>query len=276
MPPEEINFSSFFAAKLKDRGISIKKVSEMTGIAPGHLEALAHGRYDELPSAPYLRGYLVRLGKALDFDGREWWEALKREGTVQNSGSLDYLPRNRFIRPSPAKFIWIGVGVIVIILYLAFQIPVIFGKPSLTVNFPDGSPYVTSSSTLTLSGFARSADSLYLSNGTSGDNETISLSSDGSWQKSVLLQNGPNTFQITAKKLLGGETNITEEIIYEGGFSAAPAVASGSGAAVSSTAKVATTTAAVRSAGVSASSAIASSSLPAQPVAPVSTSSRGI
>ena len=51
MPPEDINFQAFFAAKIKDRGVSIKKLSEATGIAPAYLEAMAHGRFDDLPSA---------------------------------------------------------------------------------------------------------------------------------------------------------------------------------------------------------------------------------
>ena len=216
MPPEDINFQSFLAAKLKDRALSIKKLAELTGIAPGHLEALVHGRFDDLPSAPYVRGYLVRIGGVLDFDGEEWWGRIKKERLVANSGPADTLPNNRFIKQSPKKFIWIGVAVALVIIYLAFQVPVIFGHPGLSVTFPSANPYTTGSSTLTLTGTTHGADSLFLSNGSNGDNENITITPDGSWQKSVLLQNGPNTFQITAKKLLGGEANITEQIIYQG------------------------------------------------------------
>lgn len=210
MPPEDITFQTFFTAKIKDRSVSIKKLSEATGIAPAHLEALMQGRFNDLPSSPYVRGYLIRLGKVLDFDGEEWWERLKKERLVQNSGPTDALPGNRFIRKSSAKFVWIGVAILIVIIYLGFQIPVIFSGPKISVVFPPRNPYTTSSSTLTLQGDVSGADSLDL------NGDSVVIAADGSWQKTVLLQNGPNTFQITGKKLLGGQTTVTEQIFYQG------------------------------------------------------------
>ena len=215
MPPEEITFQIFFAAKLKDRGISIKKLSEATGITPAHLEALAQGRFDDLPAAPYVHGYLVRLGKILDFNGEESWEKIKTERTVQNSGSTDTLPSNRFIKQAPMKFIWIGVVAVIVVIYLAFQIPAVFSGPRLKVSFPPSNPYSTSSSTVTLTGTVQGTQALSLSNGSNGDSENITVNPDGSWQKAVLLQDGQNTFEITAKKLLGGQTVVTEQILYQ-------------------------------------------------------------
>jgi hypothetical protein len=64
-----------------------------------------------------------------------------------------------------------------------------------------------------------------------GDEATIA--SDGSWQKNVLLQGGINTFDISAKKFLGGTTDVMEQITYN------PPIASSS----PSSTPVATTTA---------------------------------
>jgi cytoskeletal protein RodZ len=208
MPPEEVNFQTFFAAKLKDRGISIKKLAEATGISAAHLAAMALGKFDNLPSAPYLHGYIIRIGKVLDFDGEAIWEKMKKEGIVKNSGPIDSFPSNRFIRQSHTKFIWIGAIAAIVIIYLAFQLPVVFAKPALTITSPTTNPYTTVSSTLTIEGTTRATDSLSLN----GDNVTIAP--DGSWQKTVLLQNGANTFKIAASKLLRGETDVTQEVIY--------------------------------------------------------------
>jgi len=151
---------------------------------------------------------------SIDFDGEEWWAKLKKEGVIKNSGELDTLPRNRFIKQSPPKYLWwIGAAVIVLI-YLAFQAPRIFGKPTLMVISPDANPYVTTSSTFTLAGTVTGADSLYLV-GANGEQEQIIIAADGSWQKGVLLGIGPNPFQISAKKFLGGETSITEQVFYQ-------------------------------------------------------------
>ena len=160
------------------------------------------GDYDNMPSAPYFHGYLLHLGAVLDFDGEEWWAKLKKEGVIKNSGELDTMPRNRFIKQSPPKYLWaIGAGILVLI-YLAFQAPRIFGKPTLTVISPDANPYVTASSTFTLAGTVSGADSLYLV-GANGGQEQIIIAADGSWQKGVLLGVGPNPFEISGKEVPG-------------------------------------------------------------------------
>jgi len=235
MPPEDIDFQTFFAAKIKERGVSLKKLSEATGIAPSHIENMVHGRFDDLPSAPYFHGYLIRLGKALDFDGETWWEKVKKEGAVKNSGSTDTLPNNRFLRQSPAKLIWIGVAAVLVLVYLAFQLPVIFSKPALVVTFPAQNPYTTSSSTVTIAGAVNGANALTVN----GDN--VVIAQDGSWQKTVLLQDGPNNFELVAKKLLGGQSDITEQVFYQG--SGAPINASSTNS--SSTASASTTPGAI-------------------------------
>jgi transcriptional regulator with XRE-family HTH domain len=214
MPPNDLSFEQFFAEKIKERGISLKKLAEMTGIAPSHIENLLRGDYENLPSAPYFHGYLIHLGAVLDFDGEEWWIRLKKEGVIKNSGELDTLPRNRFIKQSPPNYIWWILAGVIVLIYLAFQTPRIFGKPTLTVLSPGADPYTTSSSTFTLAGTVSGANSLYLV-GANGETEQIIVTADGSWQKGVLLGVGPNPFEISAKKFLGGETTVTEQIFYQ-------------------------------------------------------------
>ena len=207
MDPEEVLFSSFFTSQLKGAGISLKRLSELTGIARGHLENIARGNFGDLPSAPYFHGYIIRIGKVLDFDGEEWWEKVKKEGSLKDTSPIDSLPRNRYVQKSQVKFVWIGIATIIII-YLIFQIPKILGKPGLIVTFPAQTPYTTSSSTATIEGIVKNANSLSL------DGDSVTIAGDGSWQKTVLLQSGVNTFEIAAKKFLGGETDVMEQILY--------------------------------------------------------------
>jgi cytoskeletal protein RodZ len=214
MSPNDLPFEQFFAEKIKERGISLKKLAETTGIAPTHIESLLRGDYENMPSAPYFHGYLTHLGAVLDFDGEEWWVRLKKEGMIKNSGELDTLPRNRFVKQSPPKYLWWILTGVIVLIYLAFQAPRILGKPTLVVNIPNANPYVTSSSTLTLSGTMTGADSLSLV-GANGELEPIIVAANGTWQKTVLLGVGPNPFQISAKKFLGGVTSVTEQIFYQ-------------------------------------------------------------
>lgn len=227
METDAVSFEQFFSERIKERGITLKKLADVTGIAPMHIESLLRGDFDALPSAPYLRGYLLRLGDELGFDGEEWWKRLRRDGLVKNSGPADVLPRNRFIKEAPPKYLWLIAAVAVVAIYLAFQAPRILGTPVITVTFPDANPYTATSNTVTIAGTVANADTLYLN-----DTQQIPVGPDGSWQETVLLGAGQNPFKISAKKFLGGESTVTENILYEPSGASA---ATGTPAAPSST-----------------------------------------
>ncbi len=234
METETSSFEQFFSERIKERGVSLKKLADVTGIAPMHIESLLRGDFEALPSAPYLRGYLLRLGDELGFDGEEWWKRLRRDGAVKNySGPGDILPRNRFIKQTPPKYIWAIVVVVILAIYFAFQAHRILGTPVITVTFPTGNPYTTASNTITFSGTVTNADTLYLN-----DTQEIPVAPDGSWQETVLLGAGPNPFKISAKKFLGGTAVITENVFYEttGSASGTPAFGSTTSLSASSTA----------------------------------------
>jgi cytoskeletal protein RodZ len=221
MDDQQLTFETFFRDRVKEKGLPLKKLADLTGIALTHLENMARGNFDDMPSAPYFHGYIVRLSKVLDFDAEEWWEQIKKENLVKNSGPTDALPRNRFIRKSPAKAIAIFVVILLAAAYLIFQIPRVLGKPAVQLTFPAENPYTAASNTLTLTGTVKNADGLYLN----GDPVGVDVA-NGMWQKSVLLQDGVNTFQITAKKFLGGQTDIVEQVIYQSASGTATSTAS--------------------------------------------------
>lgn len=211
-----MGFGELIAARMREKGIPMKRLAELTGITQNHLENLIHENFDEIPSTPYFRGYLMRIAKVLEFDGEAWWAKLRNEHFVKNSGPTDELPHNRFVKKKMPRSYWIGgIVIVLIIAYVVITFPRITGKPTLTVNYPSGTPFVTALNTLTIQGTVAGADALYLSNGATSSSEEIAIGADGAWQKTVLLQNGLNSFEITAKKLLGGAANVTEEILYQ-------------------------------------------------------------
>lgn len=240
---DELALEGFLAAQMKNKGFSVKKLSEATGVAPAHIENMLRGDFEELPSAPYLRGYLVRIGKTLGFDGEEWWAKLKSGSVAHDSGPSDVLPRNRFVRKEAPKWLWLSIAAgVLIVAYLAFALPRILGRPSLAVIYPPASPFVATSTTFTFQGTAHNADGLSLSSGGAGvggsagngaagatpsvsasASEEIPIAPDGTWQKTVLLQNGLNTFEFAAKKFLGGEADVVEQVIYGSAASAGAA-----------------------------------------------------
>ncbi len=242
MSNEELAFGEFLAGQMKERGFSAKKLSDATGVALPYIETMLRGDFEELPSAPYARGYLMRIGQTLGFDGEAWWQKLRGNAEVRRSGPLDALPKNRFLGQPLPKWVWPAAAVAAVAAaYLAFALPRVLGRPFLAVSYPVSSPFETTSTIIVLRGTVRNADTLYLSNGIgAGSNaignggvggsassgaagsgtdftassEQIPIAPDGTWEKTVLLQNGLNTFMITAKKFLGGEANATEQVIY--------------------------------------------------------------
>jgi cytoskeletal protein RodZ len=216
MNQDELLFEEFLAARMRDKGITLKRLAETTGIAPSHLENMLHGNFDEMPSTPYFRGYVIRVGKVLDFDGEEWWKRLKQGNAVKNSGPTDALPKNRFLKKEISNGVWaIGIGILILVIYLIIMFPRITGKPAITVTYPPNTPFTTSSNTITLAGSVSGADDLYLSSESASSSQEITIAQDGSWQETVLLGGGLNSFELSAKKLLGGEADVTEEIIYQ-------------------------------------------------------------
>lgn len=207
--PTEFDFENFFNERVKERGFNLKRLSEISGIAVKHLEALSGGSFGNLPSAPYFRGYLQKLGDILEFDWEVWWLRLKNASLVEGSGAKDLPPRNRFLRQTIYKKLWLIAIVIVIVLYFAFQSTRIFGKPTITITSPAQNPATASSSEIVLTGNIENGSELYI------NGEFVQITSDGSWQKTVLLGPGLNSFQITAKKFFGGETKVVQQILYE-------------------------------------------------------------
>ncbi len=194
---------------MREKGMSLKKLGDVSGIAPAHLEALLRGHPEELPPAPYLRGYLKRLGDILDFESEEWWVAFKQEAELARAGGTDHLPRNRFARQSAMRYLWLGGLVLLLLLYFGFRFTQVFGKPMLEVEFPPAEVTRTTEQAIVLRGEVKNGDELKI------NGEAVILMKDGSWQKEILLQSGLNSLEIKATKFLGGETSVLRQIIYE-------------------------------------------------------------
>jgi cytoskeletal protein RodZ len=208
MDTDETSLEIFLRDRMKEKGISLKKLSDLTGISTNHIENMLRGDFERVPSTPYFRGYLIRLGETLNFDGEAWWEKIKKEEGVRKSGPADALPRNRFARGSPAKAVAISAAILALLIVLGFALPHIFGKPAISITSPQGNPSVSVLDNVTIQGTVKNADSLYV------DGDEATIANNGSWQKTVLLQSGVNTFDISAKKFLGGTTNVMEQITY--------------------------------------------------------------
>ena len=210
----EAEFQNLFVTKIKERGLTLAKLSELSGIAMKHLQNLNAGRLDSLPAAPYLRGYLVKLGHILDFDGEAWLEKFRAHGLIRGSGPNDELPKNRFAREPLNKKIIGGIVLLIVLLYAGFRFSKILGRPTIEITYPENDLLIVQSKDFLVQGKAQDANELYISVGGGGD-ELIPIGESGLWQKTILLGPGDNTIRVRAKKFLGRETEVVRHIIFE-------------------------------------------------------------
>jgi hypothetical protein len=208
-PTMENDFSSFLKDRLRDRGLSLKRVSEASGIPVNFLEGLVYGDEEKLPPAPYLRGYLVKLGRLLDFDYEPLWKEFKDKQTLKISGPEDKLPQNRFAVKTGSKNLWLIAAVILIAGYLGLRLYPITGKPRLNVLSPAQALTSAEAGTLLVSGSAGPGERVFV------NREEVKVGEGGGWEKRIDLQPGLNSIEITAKKFLGRETKIIRQVVYE-------------------------------------------------------------
>ncbi len=206
---EYFDFGNFFNERMRERGFNLKRLSELSGISVKHLEALRGGYFENLPSAPYFRGYLFKLGTILDFDADSWWQHMKTAAAAQQLKAADDLPKNRFSKNPIGKYLVPAALALFLIFYIGFRFSKLLGQPVIAITYPPENLMTVTTNTISLTG--RTTDSSELAvNG-----EPVTIQPNGDWQKTIVLQPGLNAFEITAKKFLGRETKIVRQIIYQ-------------------------------------------------------------
>lgn len=196
---------------LKRKGISIKKLSDLSGVALKHLENMMSGNVEKWPAAPYMRSYLIAIGEVLGFEGQKLWETVREEDLTIASGSADRLPRNRFafLQINRTYLSLAALGLFVIILFLA-RLPSILGTPSIDLIFPQEELTTVKTSPIVVRGVLMNGTQVAI------NGQVIPLEENGAWSTEVELNRfGINRIEIVGSKFLGRETKVIRQVIYE-------------------------------------------------------------
>ena len=79
---------------MRMKSISVEKLAGVTGVSDRILNGLIEERYENLPPAPYVRGYLLKIAAVLNLDGEALWaDYVKHNDSVRRSGKKDQLPQ---------------------------------------------------------------------------------------------------------------------------------------------------------------------------------------
>jgi cytoskeletal protein RodZ len=187
------------------KGFSVDKLATLSNIPSRFINLIVEGKYKQLPSKPYIRGYLIKIAAILEVDPEMLLDSYNSSVGLPSSGNTDRLPVNRF-ELKPINRGWIIATAIIVILggIIIFRFNDIVGTPEIYVNIPT----TTDSQTIQVSGKVRPGDSLTL------NSQTIYPMTDGTFQTSVLLTPGLNTLQFSVKRFLGRETDLVKQINY--------------------------------------------------------------
>lgn len=208
---EEKSLKDLINEQLEIKGLTLEKISVSTNIPLRYLKALSEGDIKKLPAAPYVRGYLIKISRLLDLDDQELWKLYKSESEVKIAGPADRLPSNRFaIKTKLEKKYVIAVIIIVIVIgYLIWQAPRLFGKPEIEIYYPPDKLITLEIEELPISGKIDPRDKLLI------DGEEIIVDGNGNFSKNYKLQTGLNVIEFKVKRFLGKETIVTRQINYQ-------------------------------------------------------------
>jgi cytoskeletal protein RodZ len=200
------NFGEVFADAVRIKGYSLEKLASLSGVSERFLRILAEGQYEKLPSAPYMRGYLLKIAEILEVDGNSLWAEYEVAIEPRRSGEKDTLPQNRFRTWQIHRgTIFAIVGGLAVLIILLWRLPW-FQSPSLNVLGKDGE--VVATSTWTIRGLADREQAVSI------NGEITSVREDGTFEKELKLQPGFNTFTVLGIYPLGREEKVVRQIFY--------------------------------------------------------------
>lgn len=145
------------AAERRSQGKALADIVSATKIMSRTLEALEDERWEELPAAPYVKGYIQSYAQALGLDARPFLEEYARDvsiaGVTSDDLTLEGIPERQVV-PSrhevhaiPTKAIAVVIGMIALVVLALWGISALAGRddtpppiPPETTATPSASP----------------------------------------------------------------------------------------------------------------------------------------
>ena len=196
------------AEAMRLKGINTERLAAATGISERWITLILGDHRGKLPAAPYLHGYLIKIGEALGVDGEALWrEHLAGEPAVPRSGADDRMPEAERAPIIGRRGIVFGTVILAVLTYISFHLPSLFGRPDLSLDFEDNT--VVATSTFTVSGSA-DPDNKVTVNG-----ELAYPNDEKRFSKTITLAPGENTVTVVVEQLLGARREIVRTVIFE-------------------------------------------------------------
>ena len=195
------------------RKLSLEEVAKDIRIKPIFLAALEKGEYTKLPSPAYAQGFVRNYASYLGIPKAEITALFKREFDEKRAYKVlpDSMVKTKEFPLKRLKFqqsLLLAAGIFILFIgYLCIQYRSAFLPPSLSITNPKEN--AITSEELTVSGTADSNATVMV------NNQPVSVSSDGTYQKRLTLFPGNSTITVTATNRFGKESQQQRTILVK-------------------------------------------------------------
>src|SRR3989344_7579651 len=90
------NITTLLQESMEAKGLDAGKLADLTDVPQRFIFSLVSGDFNNLPSEPYIRGYLFKIAGILETDPNDLWRSYRQSAEIYTSGISDTLPANRF------------------------------------------------------------------------------------------------------------------------------------------------------------------------------------
>lgn len=206
---DDRRLSETLVEAMKAKGLTVAKLSEATGVSERVIELLLADRFEDLPPAPYVHGYLLKIAEVLGAEGDVLWDAYgKFHAEIRRAGQKDMLPENRFALPRIPRKLVLGVGLAILVIGFVLS-RFLFGETTFIFEVNIADNLIVATSTYLLEGRIRAGDQLTV-NGV-----PITLNTDGTFSRAWTLEPGFSTFRFSVTRPLEGTQEFEKQIFYE-------------------------------------------------------------
>jgi hypothetical protein len=199
-----------YLLKIREQlNFDIKTISILTQIKPKYLESLEKGKWDDLPSDVYIRGFIKSLARVYNLEEQTLIEQYEKEHgftpkarpKIETKTKLNFTPKTIIVLVS----LFLGV---LAVGYVANQIRSVLAPPVLELNEP-GEDLTIKGNTLVVAGRAEVGADVTI-------NEQIVLSDrNGEFTESLVLSPGLNVIEVVARNKFNKESKVTRRINTE-------------------------------------------------------------
>ncbi|MEM4648272.1 MAG: helix-turn-helix transcriptional regulator, partial [Candidatus Pacearchaeota archaeon] len=189
----------------------VEKLSQLTNISEIYIEALIEEKFELLPPAPYVRGYVKKISQLLNLDGEKiWQDFLKNSKKIKKSGENDKLPPNRFLVKKKyfSFFILILIIIFIFIFYFSFN-GIFFNKLQIDFSIPKENIVFTENNYYIFQGKINPKNFLTI------NNQNVIINKNGFFEYKTELKPGLNVFEFKIKNSLGDNKVVLKQVYYQ-------------------------------------------------------------